>query len=381
MTESKSENVRVRAYTWTKNFDTDVKGLEEAKMYSDQLSLKLCSVKGCEDHWHTWSIECGEENKRYHLQGASVFKNARTLKAVNKLLGAFCIMSKGTAQNNVDYIHHIGKHAEKKGLVAGTIVELGKRPEGQGNRTDIDELHADIKAGKSNRELYDEHFSKMMKYPNVSKNYRRAQWEDEKRDPKNGISVEVLCGDPGLGKSHYAYDWALKNNAFWRSGQDKTWWDGYAGEKAVVLEEFDWKLIPIDMLKVWLDKYPCRVAPKNGSVPLLATKFLITCNDHPRSWYPEGNLINMRALARRMTIIDLVDLDLIHDNEIAWNTERKYVSAHKELGTSAAGLASVNAPAGLDAGGGSIPITPCLRRGKLGAAPPTVDELWFDNHS
>lgn len=301
---------RSRCLIWTKQFGTDDAEQSMAREYSLELERKLQTSKGSGVDWHIWSIEKGEEG-RWHLQGASVFKNARTKDGARKYLGVSWVdIMNGKPENSVDYVTHTGKHLGKKGTwLPDSIKEIGNRPVGQGIRTDLDELHEDIKKGHRPDLLWDTHFTKLMKYPRVLDNYRKSRWGHLKRLPRDGIDIEVWCGDPGVGKSHEAYEWAEKNNAYWRSGQEKCWWDEYDGERSVVIEEFDWKVIPIDMLKVWLDKYPCRVPQKGSSSPLLANKFLITCNDHPARWYPEASLVHRRALARRMRVKVIIDVD------------------------------------------------------------------------
>ena len=80
------------------------------------------------------------------------------------------------------------------------------------------------------------------------------------------------------------------------------WWDGYQGNECVVVDEFRGQ-IGVSHLLRWLDKYPCRVETKGGSLPLCATRFWITSNIPVEEWYPELDAESLRALKRRMEVV------------------------------------------------------------------------------
>jgi len=62
------------------------------------------------------------------------------------------------------------------------------------------------------------------------------------------------------------------------------WWDGYGGQRDVIIDDFYGGLRFSFMLQL-LDRYPLRLQTKGGSVVLLATRFVITSNKHPSDWY------------------------------------------------------------------------------------------------
>lgn len=65
---------------------------------------------------------------------------------------------------------------------------------------------------------------------------------------------------------------------FFKNSQNK-WWDGYTGQKKVIIDELDkikathW----MTFLKKWCDKLPCALEVKGGTVPALYTTLFITC--------------------------------------------------------------------------------------------------------
>lgn len=80
-------------------------------------------------------------------------------------------------------------------------------------------------------------------------------------------------GVPGSGKSHYA---RTNFPGFYLKNQTK-WFDGYNGQEAIVLEDFDCKSMGHE-LKIWADRWSCYGETKGGHVHLRHKHFVITSN-------------------------------------------------------------------------------------------------------
>lgn len=113
----------------------------------------------------------------------------------------------------------------------------------------------------------------------------------------------VLWGTTGVGKSRRAWDEAGVQ-AYPKDPRTK-FWCGYGGQEHVIIDEFRGGIDIAHLLR-WLDRYPVRVEVKGGSFPLLAARFWITSNIHPRQWYPDLDEATMDALLRRLTIINMI---------------------------------------------------------------------------
>lgn len=91
-------------------------------------------------------------------------------------------------------------------------------------------------------------------------------------------------------------------------GNSGLWWDGYSGQKVVLIEEFRGQVQLQKMLQV-LDKYPLRLEIKGGSVPARYELVIVTSNTRPEDWYPDNpqkpgatREPERKALARRLGV-------------------------------------------------------------------------------
>lgn len=110
-----------------------------------------------------------------------------------------------------------------------------------------------------------------------------------------------LFGESGFGKSHFARD--RYPGAYYKT-HDK-WFNGYAGEEFILLEDFSNNFSDVsdsaDCLKLWADKWPVHTQVKQGDpIPLRHTKFIITSQYLPWDfWGLERQLPSLQAITRR----------------------------------------------------------------------------------
>lgn len=110
-----------------------------------------------------------------------------------------------------------------------------------------------------------------------------------------------VVGSPRLGKSSYA----RKNypQAFLKS-QNK-WWDGYTGQKFVILEDLDrFGSCLGHHLKIWLDQYPHDGEIKGGHTPTNYEAFVITSNYWPDQLFDDA--IMAEAISLRCKFVHFV---------------------------------------------------------------------------
>jgi hypothetical protein len=127
--------------------------------------------------------------------------------------------------------------------------------------------------------------------------------------PKYKLSPRVclwIKGAPGTGKSAWAAN-TFSEDVYYKN-QNK-WWDGYKGESAVIIEDFDYGGYGLGHhLKLWSDLYRATGEIKGGLLPLDYAYLIITSNYTPDEIWnsdakerPKDPMV-MEAISRRFKI-------------------------------------------------------------------------------
>lgn len=118
--------------------------------------------------------------------------------------------------------------------------------------------------------------------------------------PRPNISVKVFYGVSGSGKTFGAVQ--QLGDEYYDKLPTTKFWDGYKGEKKVLIDEFRGE-IGISHLLKWCDKYKCCVETKGAGYPLNAEEIIITSNLHPKDWWPNLDETTLAAFLRRVRIV------------------------------------------------------------------------------
>lgn len=109
-------------------------------------------------------------------------------------------------------------------------------------------------------------------------------------------------GPPGTGKSRKARD--LHPNAYLKALNH--WWDGYAGEETVIIDE--WELTSArylgHYLKIWADRYPFKMEIKGSSLPLQRPRRIIVTTNYSIDECFGGDRMLCEAIKRRFQPVD-----------------------------------------------------------------------------
>lgn len=253
-------------------------------LYADKKETKEILENASEVKYCIFQEEKTKTDK-LHLQGYIEFNKPMRMAAVKKVFDDDTIHleeRKGTREQARDYC----KKSESRVSEPIEIGVWGK----QGTRNDIKTMVEEIKAGATDEEILDKYPGNYLRYNKAIDKIRLM-----KKPKIEKKQVSVYWGKSGTGKTRKVHD---ENKDVYPKSDNK-WWDGYHGEKVVLMDDF-YGGIPIgDMLKI-LDRYPCMVEIKGGSVWLSANKIYITSNKKPEEWYNNINEEQWEALKRRL---------------------------------------------------------------------------------
>lgn len=146
-----------------------------------------------------------------------------------------------------------------------------------------------VAQGTSEEELWNEHFGWMARYYRGVREYVRIRTPDRNHKTR----IIILYGPTGTGKSR----WCVENlqDVYWKPRGD--WWDGYSGQRSVVIDDFYGWLKYDELLRLG-DRYPLLVPTKGGYANFTAETIAITSNKLPSEWY--RNIDDMSAFYRRV---------------------------------------------------------------------------------
>lgn len=223
-----------------------------------------------------------------HLQCYVNLKNPKSFNGLKKLLGnRYSIRQcNGTPKQNYDYCSK-----------DGDFKEFGELPK-QGKRNDLEDIYDMIKENKSILDISNNHPASYIRYHRGIEKLKSLQltkrnWE---------MDVRIYWGKSGVGKTKAVYD-EFDINDIYEKPVGK-WWDGYIGQKVVLIDDFDPQNcydLQFDFYLKLLDRYPLLVEYKGGFANFCSKIIIFTSNFDPETWFP--NKANRIAFFRRCTEI------------------------------------------------------------------------------
>ena len=218
-------------------------------------------------------METGESGTP-HLQGYAEVKHPplkfNRLKKLPLFAGAHIEKRRGTVRQAVDY-------CAKDGNV---VIEYGATNKKQGAREDLAALTKTIKTGATMAEIFEKHPECVFKYSKGIEVARKSLIQP--RDHKIPKIIHIYYGESGTGKTRYAVE--QHPGAHMQKPGMAHWWDGYEGQKVVILDEYR-SQFQFGTLLGLLDRYNEKVQYKGGSCNLVCDKIIITMPVHPKFLY------------------------------------------------------------------------------------------------
>lgn len=238
-----------------------------------------------------WQLELCPKTERKHYQGWCQLKSPHRGSYIQKKWGCKFHFEKMGGSDDENAIY-----CSKDNTKLDGPWELGKRVK-QGQRCDIEDMIADIKDNKKDIYIVENHGPTFLKYSRGAEKIKSIYQRQDKTF--RNVQVEVLWGDAGSGKTRRAVESSDDYYILGDDGDGSVWFDGYDGEKTLILDDFyGWIKYPV-ILRM-LDGYQNRQKIKGSFVYAKWTKVIITSNAPPEEWYAQGLT---PALSRRISTI------------------------------------------------------------------------------
>lgn len=235
-------------------------------------------------------------NEHAHIYVA--YSATRRLSSKNTY-GSHIAKCRGNSQQNITYIK--SHHPEK-------VIEEGELDGLKSTQEKWQDFISDIKSGHIDK--FDPMFARHEHYAMR----RRAELEVEEMQDYDGDLKDKNCyiyGPPGTGKSLSAR--FCKRSKIYPKSLNK-WWDGYKGQKVVVMDDLDSENAKyiVDKIKIWADRYPFIAEVKNSSYVVDPhINLIITSN------YPVEDVFSkesdQEAIKRRFTILHFTGEEIIEE--------------------------------------------------------------------
>lgn len=220
---------------------------------------------------------------RLHWQGYAECKGQKSFKQLKEIFGqdAHLEPRQGTAQEASDYCR------KDDTAVAGTRFEFGELSQ-HGKRNDLKKCYEMIVEGKKDEDILAAFPGTFIRY---SKGLTAARTVSLRSSVPafRRLSVIVLYGQTGTGKTRSCYERDPELYSLPLPANNALWFDGYCGEKTLLLDDFTGWIKHSFLLRV-LDGYKLQLPVKGGFICAAWTQVFITSNRHPSQWFPQLGL-------------------------------------------------------------------------------------------
>lgn len=255
----------------------------------------IVTCRGLKSVYTVFGKEIAPTTGTPHLQGYFYFKEATTRSALcKKIKGASVRAAKGNAEQNQRYCSKEGE-----------VYECGVPPH-QGERKDLESIKKIIDDGGRLLDCFEGDFGTTCKYYKAFEKY--ISLKQKKRNKDDPHEVHWRWGVAGCGKSEFAY-----NNYKDVYNKPLGWFDQYANEECLLIDDFDDRTMESkDFLKL-LDRYPYMGKTK-GSFVHITSRVIVITSDHPPSYFwKQGN--DLDQVIRRMTTVEEIPQKCLGNKE------------------------------------------------------------------
>lgn len=200
----------------------------------------------------------------------------------------------------------------------GNIQEFGSwEAGGQGSRNDIRAVMKQIECGTATKAIMEAEPAVYSRNIRFLEKYERLV-EKETTQAFREVDVQVYIGEPGTGKTRKATE--ENPGIFTVNCEDSFPFDGYNGEQAILIDDFEGTMKYHQLLRV-LDGHQYRCNVKGGHRYAKWTRVIITSNKSVQSWYQRGLT---GALSRRLSNVTEFGVTMCRGNTEPGNTKNEF---------------------------------------------------------
>lgn len=263
--------------------------------------------------------KCGKTGK-LHLQGYLEYKNPTTMSMIKRILNDESVhleTRKGTKEQASNY-------CKKDDTKTKKFIEFGDvnlLKDNSGKRKDLENIYEMIKDGNALEEIAEIYPAQYIRYYKGIKEIKNLI-DYKKLGSFKQIDVNVLYGKAGTGKTSYIYDKHGAENCYKleKGNSDNLWFDGYNGQKVLIIDDFYGWIKYGKMLNL-LDGYKMLLEIKGGTTISNWDYVYITSNNKPNQWYKQGMT---PALNRRLNnVYNLKEIGKLYCENKYWNITKK----------------------------------------------------------
>ena len=223
-----------------------------------------------------------------HIQGFIHFNRAVAMSTIKTRLGSKSI--------HVEWVINDEAAAEYCGKEEGRLwgpAEVGTKPDYAKKKVNpTEELANMVKTGLTNAQIAEEAPWAILRHSRGIAELRYAHLESKAANFRK-VEVIILTGDAGTGKTAYAIDQSQKDGGYFKPDLSKKdiWFNGYQGQKNLILDDFRGKSTSFDNLLRLLDGHKLELPIKGGHTYALWERVWITSNQTPEEWYERLNTL------------------------------------------------------------------------------------------
>lgn len=169
--------------------------------------------------------------------------------------------------------------------------------------------------------IYSRDADKLAKIDKGRQEIEHSKWLEEKRKSHESIKTVWLWGPAGLGKTRYALEYAkMQNIPYFKSGSSNDPFEGYSGERIMILDELRPESLPYQDLLSILDpmNFDKKTRARYHNAFIMADTIIVTTPFDPFKFYLDikkaGSDDSFEQLNRRLgTIIEFTPKYIIEE--------------------------------------------------------------------